>query len=227
MLSVLFHIHQCVSPCPRCNEYFWSDLFYTPLDWIQEMMPKLEWEIKFKSCKRKCCNNFSPKIFLLAPNNPPSLSVSPAINGTLLNCPRVMSFSGSSGRNGEVRSLSTRGPNATGYTHRAWCLYNPFFMLYVHKQCDEWFMLLKIRFIHTNRITFFFLSIIICLALLLLRHWSNCRESEVGQFKLLAKLWVYSPTVFCSAHGHLVDPDWAIALWNNPVGKIFKKQKKF
>jgi hypothetical protein len=44
---------------------------------------------------------------------------------------------------------------------------------------------------------------------------------------LLAKLLVYSPTVFCSAHGHLVDPDWAIALWNNPVGKIFKKQKKF
>jgi hypothetical protein len=24
-----------------------------------------------------------------------------------------------------------------------------------------------------------------------------------------------------------VDPDWAIALWNNPAGKIFKKQKKF
>jgi hypothetical protein len=92
--------------------------------------------IRLQIESRKCCQSLNEKsnsslaeenfeiisaqrFFLLAPNNPPSLSVSPAINGTLLNFPRVMSFSGSSGRNGEVRSLSTHGPNATGHKHKA------------------------------------------------------------------------------------------------------------
>ena len=60
---------------------------------------------------------------------------------------------------------------------------------------------------HTIGIISFFLDIIIVSASVFLMQSSNSREFDVGQFKSSARMRVYSPTLFGSAHGHPVAPD--------------------
>ncbi len=67
-------------------------------------------------------NNFlykNKKKLILAAKRPPSSLVRPAIIGTWLNCLLDIRFFGLSGRNGESRSESMRGPKATGYKPNA------------------------------------------------------------------------------------------------------------
>ena len=110
---------------------------------------------------------------------PPSFEFNPLINGTLLNCLRETSLAGSAGKNGSSRSESIRGPNAIGYKPKAFKILDKKQLHILYAPVGQQINIKSL----TNGIAIFFLVSSMSIALFFLKHSSNLREGEVGQFK--------------------------------------------